>query len=113
MGSDIIEDLHDYQGCVDLGSVDWDIYNGMFYHRFDVGTMPLNVEPNGIPDIWSKRYETASYNSVSSHAKDKIFTSYTSAQKPTVFIYDTSYDNATTFKNAMSGVYMTFKTATQ
>ena len=113
VGNDIIEDLHDYQGCVDLGSLDWDIYDGMFYHRFDVGTMPLNIEPNAIPDIWSKRYETASYNSVSSHAKDKIFTTFTSAQKPTVFIYDTSYDTTTAFKIAMSGVYMTYKTSTQ
>lgn len=99
-------------GSVDLGSLDYSTYNGMFYHRFDVGTISIITDSNQIANISCGRYEAVSYNSIDGGAKDKSISSFRSANMPTIFIRDSSYVDVATFKQAMSGVMLYYELAT-
>lgn len=117
MGNDIIEDLHDYQGCVDLGSLTWTKYTGtevdnLFYSSL-VSNAPA-VAQYGLSDVYCSKYETfvGSYMNIPDKAISFNNQSYSSSAGRFI-IKDSAYTDANAFKTALSGVYATYKTSTQ
>ena len=107
MGSDIIEDLHDYQGCVDLGTLTWTYSSSTFRGNLQGAKTP---SANNVPaKIYCSKYGTYSRNEIVNGTKGVSL----NRDDGYVWIYDSAYTDATTFKNAMSGVYLTYELSTQ
>lgn len=119
MGNDIIEDLHDYQGCVDLGTFTWNKHPTLpLFYITEITDFKQETAPVGYIYFATGSYCTG-YNMV----KNRNFVNGTAT-----LYYDSSilgyrlmvadnskYSamNASQFKSAMSGVYLTYETNTQ
>ena len=103
MGNDIIEDLHDYQGCVDLGSLNWYAGSGFFdTDVIDIASVST--------DIYCKEYPTGDIAYfVNNPSIVGIAVSGTSKFR----FYNSSYTTTAQVKTALSGVYLTYKTTAQ
>ena len=116
MGSQIVEDLHDYRGCVDLGSLNWATQGGV---TGGFNTTISNLK-KGVVGTKGKVYcpiyttvETKSPVATMMSEGDKIMGVVSTYS--TLVIKDTSKSSmtATQFKASMSGVYLTYETSTQ
>lgn len=102
-------------GVVDLGTFDY-LYSADSKFRFRSRTTLPNVkEPataNEFPNAISSRFAILSYDSVST-SEDKAATIVfsTSGSHGTIWINDTDYSDAASFKAAMSGVYLVYELA--
>jgi len=103
MGNDIIEDLHDYRGCVDLGSLTWYTGNGFF----DTDVQDIVADST---DMYCKDYHTDTVDYFSNNPSVVgIAVSGTSKFR----FYNSSYTTPSEVKTALSGVFLTYKTNTQ
>ena len=92
-------------GIVDLGTLDYVYSSGMFTNsdmrNVIKGATSNNMPINGISEL----YLITSYNSLA----DKCLAISTAGN---IFIKNSAYTDATTFKTAMSGVYLVYELAT-
>ena len=99
-------------GIVDLGSLDWNIPNGCS-HTFVY--LSLNKKYPSDNMVCSK-YVVSGYRATDGNMSsweqsyDKILLTSTGSER--IVIVDASYSDATTFKTAMSGVYLVYELAT-
>lgn len=98
-------------GVVDLGTLTWSYLSGETALRF-FATLPndaVNVNATAVANAITSKYPAGSWNSVAPNVSaDKMF-ALTSTY---ITIRDTSYTDAATFKNSLSGVYLYYELAT-
>jgi len=97
-------------GSVDLGSLDW-TYDSTYTRFYTSGVTNLLKPTNNATPINAivSGFVAYSNDSAWNGSKNKsIFAS----QTPVFYMVDHSFTNATTFKNAMSGVYLYYELAT-
>ena len=98
-------------GVVDLGTLTWSYLSGETALRF-FATLPsdaVNVDATAVANAITSKYPVASWNSVAPNVSaDKTF-ALTSTY---ITIRDTSYTDATVFKNSLSGVMLYYELAT-
>lgn len=97
---------------VDLGSLNWE-YNsqGYFVSSGLNDTLKRVSGGNTIPNAICSKYTVSYWND----ATDKIITlahSSIPTSTPFVWVHDTAYTDAASFKTAMSGVYLVYELAT-
>ena len=97
-------------GSVDLGTLEW-LYGAgnnanVFYTTSNIGAQ--SVSSNEKANCLCSKYQTYIYNALSSNLNIGI--AIDTNGKPRV--YDSAYNNATTFKTAMSGVMLEYQLAT-
>ena len=95
------KERHIIAGKVDLGSLDWNIEVGQ--QRFVVGVSGLKNYPTRNDTLLCSKY-----NASISGTDKYIFTT-----NGNIYIYDSDYTDAITFKTAMSGVYLYYELATE
>lgn len=98
-------------GVVDLGSLNW-FYepttpNERFFASVD-GIKIVSGSAKG--NLVCSKYTTTSVDDVYSHTADKTIAVHNTAEQ--VWVYDTAYTDAATFKAAMSGVMLYYELAT-
>lgn len=99
-------------GIVDLGTLDW-VYAGAEGHkRFNTSSVMPNMKgaassvvANGI----CSAYSVTTNNNTYAHTADKTISLSESGY---IYMYDTAYSDAATFKTAMSGVMLVYELAT-
>ena len=96
-------------GIVDLGTLTYTYNNSLFY-----ADMPSDSKSNIAGGIQALCEIYTSYKGSSAQMPDKtiVVNNLTYGGTKTVFIKDTSYTDATTFKTAMNGVYLIYELAT-
>lgn len=100
-------------GRVDLGTLNW-VYDATSGHeRFRTANVVLSfIKPsqtNGIPaNIYTNGYTTNSANGTYLHADDKGISVDTDS---VIWVYDSTYTDATAFKSAMEGQYLYYELA--
>lgn len=93
---------------VDLGTLEWS-YNSAVagQERFTSHTLRNFISKISYMNIKCAKYETVEAGDVINHAKDKIIAN----NDGYIQVYDSSYTDATAFKQAMSGVYLIYELA--
>ena len=96
-------------GAIDLGTLDW-TYNSTEGHLRFISSAITGVKTvsSGKANILCAIYETQTEGSVFSNLAKGICLISTGV----LMVYDSSYTDATTFKSAMSGVYLFYELAT-
>lgn len=96
---------------VDMSSLNWSYYssnpNTARFSAWFAGVKPYDNAV--VADVLCSIYPADSYNHVSTHYADKTIAI---ANDAGVYVYDSSYTDATTFKNAMNGVQLCYELAT-
>lgn len=100
--------FHQRVGRVDLGSLSWNYYNSLFTSEIVNTIKPTGADSN-YPSGYCIKYEREIGNNFTN--KNKVFTF--AANDGRIFIKDSSYTDAATFKNAMKGVYLYYELATE
>ena len=100
-------------GRVDLGSLNWKYDTITGHERFrTVDTDTSYIKPvqtnNALAKVYSNIYVVNSANGTYSHVNDK---SVAIDPSSIIWVYDTSYTDATTFKTAMQGQYLYYELA--
>lgn len=100
-------------GRVDLGSLNWKYDTITGHERFrTVDTDTSYIKPvqtnNALAKAYSNIYVVNSANSTYLHVNDK---SVAIDPRSIIWVYDTSYTDATTFKTAMQGQYLYYELA--
>lgn len=99
-------------GRIDLGEMDWTYYSESEHEGLRGGKLENSkaISNNGyIGNIYTSVYETSSPDNVYHHKKDKIISINISGH---ISVYDSSYTDASTFKQAMQGRYLYYELAT-
>lgn len=97
-------------GIVDLGTLNW-VYNSKNTAFYTLGLTSLIKKGTGIKaNIVCLKYPT--YNDGDPLTKDKIISSTTVWGQGNIVVKDSSYTDATAFKNAMNGVMLIYELAT-
>ena len=125
----LTEDLHGLDGARD--SVEFDKYSHRGYLRnkigkLDLGTLSWEEREDGqyrapfngkrpasssiIPNILCTKYIVDTFVHVFTKTKDKTIANADSADM--LYVYDTAYTDASTFKTAMYGAYLVYELAT-
>ena len=98
-------------GRVDLGTLDYAYSNIEGHKYFHANIVDIVVgQSTGIPNIICSKYVADTDNNVYYNRNDKTISIMDTQQR--IFIYDTAYTDATTFKAAMSGVYLNYELET-
>lgn len=88
-------------GVVDLGTLNWNYNNGLFWTRISdrkSGNMNINIAKYRVVNTYSNMPNNSIIGGYLYYADN-------------IIINDTNYDNASDFKNAMSGVYLYYQLA--
>lgn len=96
-------------GVVDLGSLEWTYRSdshAYFYSTGIASDVAIPSSASAVAELSCDKYVADSQNHIYSHTADKTIAIADSGQ---IWVYDTSYTDATTFKNAMSGVYLLYE----
>ena len=97
-------------GAVDMGSLNWTyISSNVGHERFEAPIENIKIVSSASTkgNLVCSKYVTDTPNSVFDHTADKVICShYTAAQ---IWVYDTAYTDAATFKAAMSGVMLYYE----
>ena len=97
-------------GSVDLGTLSWsagtDSTGQYFYSASSTGAKS-SASASSIPNVVCSKYVTSPANAVG----EKNL-AISSGATPTIYVRDTSYSDAATFKTAMNGVYLVYELAT-
>lgn len=100
-------------GIVDLGTLSWSINNPNISTSVFVSEELTDcklVLPNELANIKTAPYNVDTRNNVANATTDKnIGIGAYNVAGNKVYIYDSAYTNATTFKTAMSGVYLVYE----
>ncbi len=94
-------------GVVDLGTLDWDLNQAHGFTAIISNTIE-NCK-NAVSDRYIGKFSANNYTGADMYAalNDKEFCFYINAKR--IFIKDTSYSNAATFKAAMKGVMLLYE----
>lgn len=95
-------------GFIDLGTLNWSLYNGKF-----VAALPLSkrYSPNATINALCSNYPVYPAQSSVGHDVDKsLWISYSAT--PELYVQDSTYADAASFKTAMSGVQLGYELAT-
>lgn len=98
-------------GVVDLGTLTWSYLSGETALRF-FATLPsdaVNVDATAVANAITSKYPAGSWNSVAPNVSANKMFALTSTY---ITIRDTSYTDATVFKNSLSGVMLYYELAT-
>ena len=96
-------------GIVDLGSLSW-VYTDQGFFNASLTGFKYVTEATALPPLICLPYITDTPAHVYAGTTDKTISSGTGA--PNVWIRDSAYSDAATFKTAMSGVYLIYELAT-
>lgn len=99
-------------GSVDMGTLNW-AYEGAAQNERLVASLDgikITSSSSKKGNLVCPKYITASVDDVYSHAADKIIAVHYTREQ--VWVYDSAYTNAATFKAAMSGVMLNYELAT-
>lgn len=99
-------------GRVDLGSLDWRYDATSGHERFRSSALYLIKPPelnSVLANIYTNGYITNSANGTYLHANDKSIAVDTDS---TVYVYNSAYTDASSFKSAMQGQYLYYELAT-
>lgn len=104
--------FHQIVGRVDLGSLEWEYSSADFFYSSEVENMPIPITggKSGYCSVYGSFY-VASYQMITTQDKIITYSNSSITGKKNVCIRDTSYTDATTFKNAMQGVYLYYELA--
>ena len=91
---------------VDLGTLDWTYNSGRFYVALKGIKKASSYD--AIPNLYCSKYLTASKRQIDNGSPDKIIG--TSDNIEYIYIIDSAYTDATTFKQAVSGIYLFYET---
>ena len=91
---------------VDLGTLDWSYFNGVFYYSFGSGVIKKDTI-----NMLTPNYKTIAPQTLA-QIEDKCIWSQNNANDGTIIIDDRDYTDAATFKTAMSGKYLICEKAT-
>lgn len=94
-------------GVVDLGTLTWTKENGHFYSNPMSGMAIFTTIQT--PNFICSKYTIAPYVTVVADSTDKVIGA---SNTPRLYVYDSAYTDAATFKTAMSGVYLVYELAT-
>jgi hypothetical protein len=96
-------------GVVDLGTLNWG-YNSSVagQERFASSSLLNIINTSSNVNIVCARYESVTAGNLISHAKDKIISNISGY----ISIYDSSYTDATTFKQSLQGIMLYYETIT-
>lgn len=92
-------------GRVDLGSLSW-AYDSTYAHFYETSIKPKADGDSIKPNLTCGKYSTVSYVN---RADKTVYVGYPSLR---LYIKDTSYTDATAFKNSLNGVYLNYELAT-
>lgn len=92
-------------GQVDLGTLTWGKFNGVFYVTLGSGIFPVDTS-----NLLCARYMTASPAFLGQHTDKTIFVQQ-GATDGTIVIDDRSYNDANTLKSDLNGVYLYYALA--
>lgn len=99
-------------GVVNLGSLSWTYVTSGTYPRFvallSQAKHPTNI--NSLPNIICSKYVTATHNDLSNNGVDKAVTLQVGGDY--LWVADSAYTDAATFKSAMSSVTLNYELAT-
>ena len=103
-------------GIVDLGTLTWTYNsdNAFFYANLPSDAVAPVAGGFGYDGVCGKYQVATGMNSVQFYSSDKtlIYSNNSMSSSKRVFVRDTSYTDAATFKTAMSGVYLVYELAT-
>lgn len=98
-------------GVVDLGSLNWFYEPTTPYERFVASVDGIKIVSGSAKgNLVCSKYTTTSVDDVYLHTADKTIAVHSTAGQ--VWVYDTAYTDAATFKAAMSGVMLYYELAT-
>ena len=98
-------------GVVDLGSLNWFYEPTTPNERFVAIVDGIKIVSGSAKgNLVCSKYTTTSVDDVYSHTADKTIAVHNTAEQ--VWVYDTAYTDAATFKTAMSGVMLYYELAT-
>lgn len=95
-------------GVVDLGSLNWLRDENQRFMSSSVSGIKLPISPNFHDGLVCAKYE-ANDSPITYRTVDKTIAKYTDGR---LYILDSAYSDAQTFKTAMSGVYLVYELAT-
>lgn len=97
-------------GVVDLGSLNWTYQSdNQIFLSNDLSSLMKKITDNGeLGNLYCSKYQTHTYNG--STGINNIIIQYVSSNINRIFIRDTNYTDANTFKTAMSGIYLFYET---
>ena len=103
-------------GVVDLGTLDWSYYNGVFY-----ANIPGKAYKNTTKDCFCAKYVVAETNAVNVNDASTIMAdkqlcgfrrSSGTSENSYIYVEDSAYTDAQAFTTAMNGVYLVYELAT-
>lgn len=103
-------------GVVDLGTLDWSYYNGVFY-----ANIPGKAYKNTTKDCFCAKYVVAETNAVNVNDASTIMAdkqlcgfrrSSGTSENSYIYAEDSAYTDAQAFTTAMNGVYLVYELAT-
>ena len=98
-------------GVVDLGSLNWFYEPTTPNERFVASVDGIKIVSGSAKgNLVCSKYTTTSVDDVYSHTADKTIAVHNTTEQ--VWVYDTAYTDAATFKAAMSGVMLYYELAT-
>ena len=98
-------------GIIDLGSLAWEYISSGPGFRANITNANVNVKNSVCSNyVFNPSANQTTASAIVSRLNDKEYAWYSNLQF--VFIKDTSYTDAATFKSAMSGVYLQYELAT-
>ncbi|MBR1985029.1 MAG: hypothetical protein IKA31_04735 [Clostridia bacterium] len=92
---------------VDLGSLTWTYLGNNAFSALNVGLEP--VANDSVTKALCTKYSVVSYNTLNGNATKICLCGYVGDDR--IYVRDTNYTDATTFKNAMKGVLLAYKKA--
>lgn len=96
-------------GIVDLGTLTWNKNNaGFMWTRLN--DIKMSASSTTKPNVICQKYSTDVPNNVYTLASDKAIS--VSNGSADIWVYDSAYTDAASFKSAMSGVYLVYELAT-
>ena len=100
---------HQCISSVDLGTLDWTIGEKISFQTKQIKGLKLTHNYNVVPNVICAKYQSKTQNDL--WGKDVTGISADANADGYVYVNDTSYTDATTFKQAMSGVTLYYELA--
>lgn len=98
-------------GAVDMGTLNWSYEPVVSHERFLASVDGIKIALGSAKgNLVCPKYATVSVDDVYLHTADKTIAAHNAIEQ--VWVYDTSYTDAATFKAAMSGVMLYYELAT-
>lgn len=103
-------------GIIDLGSLEWSSASdgGNIYFESNVSTKGIAPAPTAttLANIVCQKYKTGPSKGLRASGDKTIARNAVTGYMARLYVYDSAYTDATTFKNAMDGIYLVYELAT-